>query len=111
MLRSTVTTTSSCCSDASCALTKDTALRLPPALPADRSGASEAAGGSGASALKATSRPERIAQLRERLEASSDNGARKGGDDEDGGFQDAQDALEEMQEEVGGLMRRRDALV
>ncbi|KAL4420840.1 hypothetical protein ABPG75_010496 [Micractinium tetrahymenae] len=64
---------------------------------ADRS---DAAAGGGASALKATSRPERIAQLRERLESSSDSGAgRKGGDDEDGGLQDAQDALEEMQEE------------
>lgn len=78
----------------------DRTMRIVDGLPAaDALGSSSGAASSDAG--KPTKRSDRIAQLRQRVGEDSSGG--KGGDEEgEGGYQDAQDALEEMIEEVGG---------
>lgn len=91
-----------------------------PSLSPDRVAAAEAAAGGGGGAATASSsaaggrgeggsglrkpksRSERIQQLRQR----GDDSGKGEGEEDGGGYQDAQDALEEMIEEVGAVQCR-----
>jgi hypothetical protein len=63
-------------------------------------------GDGGAARRKPNGRTERIAQLRQRV-GDDTGGGSKSEEDGTGSYQDAQDALEEMVEEVGGWICRR----